>query len=48
MEHSDLFSQPADVVEYVSSGDKSKEPVENPVFSDLPEAHTPGTHPASS
>jgi hypothetical protein len=47
MEHSELFSQPADVIEYNSS-DASQKPVENPVFSDLPETHSPGTHPASS
>ena len=48
MEHSDLFSQPAEVVEYASTAEKSDEPVQHPVFSDREDYHGHGTKPASS
>jgi len=37
-----LFSHPPER-EFISSRDTSTEPVENPTFSDRPEANAPGT-----
>ena len=48
MEHSDLFSQRAEAVEYVSSTEKSDQPVQNPVFSDREDYDAHGHKPASS
>jgi hypothetical protein len=42
MDSSNLFSHPQEP-EYVSPGDTSTGPVENPTFSDRPETSVPGT-----
>ncbi|BBZ79525.1 hypothetical protein MANY_48620 [Mycolicibacterium anyangense] len=48
MQHSDLFSQPVEVVE-AAAYDKDSEPVQNPVFSDLEgRSENPAQRPASS
>ncbi|WP_328351285.1 hypothetical protein OG976_17555 [Mycobacterium sp. NBC_00419] len=47
MQHSDLFSQPVEVVE-AAVYDKDSEPVQNPVFSDRDDSDRPANKPASS
>lgn len=48
MQHSDLFSQPVEVVE-AAAYDKDDEPVQNPVFSDLDgRSGSPASRQASS
>lgn len=47
MQHSDLFSQPVEVVE-AGAYDKDSEPVKNPVFSDRDDSDRPASDPATS
>jgi len=46
MESSDLFSHPYEP-EIVEKRESSKEPTENPTFSDRPQQETPASKPSS-